>query len=433
MLPIFLILATVLALLFLILFIISKQQNNAVKVVSQQQLETVNQQSAVIKDERDQYLYEKIRLGNELTEQTTRNENLLQRLQTQSAELEHLQEHFKKEFENLANKLLDEKSEKFTKQNQNNIEGLLKPLREKIKEFEQKVEDTYNRESRERFSLQKELQRMFELNQTLSEQANNLTNALKADTKQQGNWGEYLLERILETAGLREDIHYKKQVSVRDAGGEIKRPDVVIFLPENRHVIVDAKVSLTAYERYFNATDEAEQQRAVKDHVRSVRKHIDELYDKCYDKIFDPSPDFVLMFIPVEPAYGLALMQDDHLFEEAFRKRVILVSISSLLATLRIIESMWRLEKQNRNAAEIVKQGALLYDKLVGFVSDMQALGQKLKSAEKEYSQAMNKLSEGRGSLINKAEAMKELGLDTKKQLPAELINIPDRKIGTEE
>lgn len=432
MLPLFIVLATATALLFLMLFLISTQQKKAIRTASQTQLETTGRQIVELKMERDQFLQQKIRLGNELVEQTTRNENLLRRLETQSHEMEHLQEQFKTEFENLANKLLEEKSEKFTRQNQTNMEGLLKPLRERIKEFEQKVEDAYNRESRERFSLQKELQRMFELNQTLSEQANNLTNALKADTKQQGSWGEYLLERILETAGLKADIHYKKQVSVRDAEGEIKRPDVVIYLPEGRHVIVDAKVSLTAYERYFNSTDNADQQLALKDHIRSVKKHIDELYVKCYDKLFDPSPDFVLMFIPVEPAYGLALMQDNHLFDEAFRKRVILVGISSLLATLRIIESMWRLERQNRNAAEIVKQGSLLYDKLVGFVDDMQALGQRLKGAEREYSQAMNKLSDGRGSLINKAEGMKELGLDTKKQLPVELIGIPDKKGITE-
>lgn len=427
MMQIFLILSICAAVLFLMLFVHARQQANAIKIISQQQRGTADIQMADLKKERDQYLMEKISFTKELTVQTTRNENLVQLLQTRSAELGELQERFKKEFENLANKLLDEKSEKFTKQNQTNIEGLLKPLREKIKEFEQKVEDTYNRESRERFNLQKELQRMFELNQTLSDQANNLTNALRADTKKQGNWGEYLLERILETAGLKQDIHYLKQASVNDANEDMRRPDIVILLPEQRHVIVDAKVSLTAYERYFNAANEEEQQRAIRDHVRSVKKHIEELYTKGYDKLFDASPDFVLMFIPVEPAYSLALMQDNHLFEEAFRKRVILVSISSLLATLRIIDSVWRLEKQNRNAAEIVRQGTQMYDKIAGFVEDMQELGIKLRNAEKTYTQAMNKLSDGRGSLISRAEAMKELGLDPKKQLPKNLISLPDK------
>jgi DNA recombination protein RmuC len=252
----------------------------------------------------------------------------------------------------------------------------------------------------------------------LSEQANNLTAALKTDTRKQGNWGEFLLERILEVSGLESGVHYKKQLSVGDGEGTTRRPDVVILLPENRHVVVDAKVSLTAYERYFASTDEAEQQRALKDHLRSVRSHIDELSRKSYERLFDGSPDFVLMFIPVEPAYGLAIMQDNNLFSDAFRKKVILVSVSSLLATLRIIDALWRLEKQNRNAAEIIRQGGQLYDKFVGFVEDMQSLGVKLKGAQYEFGQAFGKLTEGRGNLVRKAEQMKSLGLDTRKRLP---------------
>lgn len=418
----FLILAVVAALIFFILFLQARQKAGAADGLLRKQEERAALQLSSIQSERDRYLEDKIALGSALAEKTANYESLHQKLTDQSKQWEDLHARFNKEFENLANKLLDEKSEKFTKQNQTNIENLLKPLGEKIKAFEQKVEHTYDQESRERFGLQKELQRVFELNRTLSEQANNLTNALKADTKQQGNWGEYLLDRILETAGFKKDIHYLKQITVQDGEDAMLRPDVVILLPENRHVVVDAKVSLTAYERYFNAGDETEKQRAIRDHVRSVKKHIDELHEKCYDRLFDPSPDFVLMFIPLEPAYGLALAEDNRLFDEAFRKRVILVSISSLLATLRIIDSMWRLEKQNQNASEIVRQAAALYDKFAGFIEDMQALGQRIAGTEKQYHQAMNKLSHGRGSLMRRAEAMKQLGLDTKKQLPEKMI-----------
>jgi DNA recombination protein RmuC len=409
--------------LLLVFYVKSVQQNKTVREVARQQSASYEQQITFLHQERDQFLNEKISLGNNLAEQTARNENLLQRLQTQSEELGRLQDHFKKEFENLANKLLEEKSEKFTLQNQRNIEGLLKPLQERIKDFEKKVEDTYNQESRERFNLQKELQRMYALNQTLSEQANNLTLALKTDTKKQGNWGEYLLERVLEISGLEKGIHYLRELPVRDEAGMARRPDVVILLPENRCVVVDAKVSLTAYERYFNTTDTVSRQQALQDHLRSVRSHIEELSRKSYERLFDRSPDFVLMFIPVEPAYALALMHDNALFDDAFRKKIILVNVSSLMATLRIIDSIWRLEKQNRNAAEIIKQGSLLYEKFVGFAEDMQLLGQKLQEAQKEFGHAMNKLSDGRGSLVRRAEQMRELGLDPKKQLSGSLVN----------
>lgn len=336
----------------------------------------------------------------------------------QNALQKHLQQQSRLEFEQLANKLLEEKSEKFTRQNQTNLDNLLKPLHERIKEFEKKVEDTYRREANERFSLQKELKRTFELNQSLSEQAANLTNALRADTKKQGNWGEYLLERVLETSGLIENVHYLKQAPFKDGNGEKRIPDIAIILPENRHVVVDAKVSLTAYERYFNAPDEEAQKQALRAHLLSVKKHIDELSRKNYVELFHQSPDFVLMFIPVEPAYGLALMEDDTLFDMAFRKKVILVSISSLLATLRIIDTMWRLEKQNRYAAEIVEHGNKLYEKFVGFVENMQSLGIKLEDAQKEYDLAVKKLSSGKGNLVRKAEQMRELGLNPSKQLP---------------
>src|SRR5690348_14224785 len=295
--------------------------------------------------------------------ETEKNKFLEEKISTEKENTNQLQEKFKTAFENLANQILENKSEKFTRQNQVNLENLMQPLQERIREFEKKVDETYDKESKQRFTLEKEVQRLYELNQTLSKEANNLTNALKADTKKQGNWGEMILERILEASGLQKGLHYFLQESVREEDGKIKRPDVTIALPENKRIIVDSKVSLTAYERYCSAADNEERLVALKAHVQSVKNHIDELSGKDYEGLYQNSPDFVLLFIPVEPAFSAALMADNSLYEYAFRKRVILVSISTLLATLRIIDSMWRLEKQNKNAEEIVRQGAALYDK----------------------------------------------------------------------
>lgn len=411
------------ALVLLTLYLKSRAACQAAGEIRMREAGSFLDQLTAIRDERDRYLAEKIELGKEVTGALARSEHLTERLELQSGEVARMQQTFKSEFENLANRLLEEKSEKFTRQNQTNIGNLLKPLQERIVEFEKKVETTYHQESRERFSLQKELNRMFELNRTLSEQADNLTRALKTDSRKQGNWGEFLLERILESSGLVDGVHYRKQYSVADSEGALRRPDVVILLPEDRHVVVDAKVSLTAYERYFSAKDTDESARALRDHLQSVRHHVDELAPKHYERLFDQSPDFVLMFIPVEPAYALALMEDTELFTDAFRKNVILVSVSSLLATLRVIDAMWRLEKQNRNAAEIVRQGSLLYDKFVAFTEDLQSLGHKLEGARAGYDQAMNKLTQGKGNLVRKAEQMKDLGLDTKKRLPAAWIS----------
>jgi DNA recombination protein RmuC len=414
------------AVVLLVLLLRSAQRGRATAGIAAQKAASAIEQLASMRAERDAYLAEKIALATSLAEATTRNEGLQQQLQNQEAELRRAQEYLRKEFESLAARLLEEKSEKFTRQNQLNIENLLKPLRERIKDFEKKVEDAYNQEARERFSLQKELNRMHDLNRTLSEQADNLTRALKSDTKKQGNWGEVLLERILEVCGLEEGVHYKRQLAVPGPSGKTLRPDVVVLLPEDRQVVIDAKVSLTAYEKYCSSTEEALRAQALRDHLRSVRGHIEELSDKSYERLFEQSPDFVLMFIPVEPACALAMAEDTELFSMAFRKKVILVSVSSLLATLRIVDAMWRLEKQNRNAAEIIRQGSALYDKFAAFVEDMQSLGQKLEAARQEYDQAFGKLSSGRGNLVRRAEQMRSLGLDTRRQLPAMLTGDED-------
>ncbi len=406
------------SLLFLYLFSREKQRNGSLKQRLEEEKEQTAGQLSQLSEERNTFLEEKIALGNQLTEQKTINNALQKQLAEQIEYQKQLAAENRLQFEQLSNKLLNEKAEKFTRQNQQNLDQLLKPLQQRIREFEKKVEDTYQRESNERFSLQKELKRTFELNQTLSEQANNLTSALKADSKKQGNWGEFILEKILESAGLQENVHYRKQVSIYSEAGKILRPDVVLELPEHKNIIIDAKVSLTAYERYFNAAAGREQQEALRDHIRSIKGHIDELGRKKYERLLAQSPDFVLMFIPIEPAYSLALMTEPGLYDNAFHKKVILVSTSSLLATLRIIESIWRLEKQNKNAHQIIEEGNKLYEKLVGFVEDMNAIGQKLTGAQNTYELAMNKLATGKGNLIRRAKKMKELGLNPSKELP---------------
>ena len=410
-----------LVVLVLMFFYIKERQGRVSALESHHRERALfSQQAEQARSEQQALLADKIRLGNQLAEQKTHNANLKRQLQEQLATHQQLAEENRLQFEALSNRLLDEKAEKFTRQNQNNLDQLLKPLQEKIKDFEKKVEETYQRESNERFSLKNELQRTFALNQTLSEQANNLTNALRADTRKQGNWGEYLLEKILESAGLQEEMHYRKQVAFQTDEGAF-RPDIILDLPEHKHLVIDAKVSLRAYERYFNAPDEQSRTEALQQHLRSVRSHIDQLGSKNYDRLMERTPDFVLMFIAVEPAYNLALMNSPELYELAYRKKVILVSVSSLMATLRIVESLWRLEKQNKNAHKVVEEGNKLYEKLAGFVADMESMGQKIGSLQTAYDQAMSKLTTGRGNLIRRAENMRRLGLNPTKQLPENL------------
>ncbi len=411
-----------LTVLFFSLYLKERQAHVTNKKATRNYQHSLEEQLNQAKEEKTGFLKDKIDLEKRLTEQQTLNHTLQQQIEDQLEKQQHIIEENRLQFENISNKLLDKNASKFTEQNRANLNQLLKPFQEKIKDFEKKVEDTYQQEARERFSLQNELRQTLKLNQVLSEQADNLTKALKSDNKTQGDWGEFVLEKVLESAGLQEGLHYKKQVTFSSEEGKKLRPDIVLFLPEKKHIIIDSKVSLTAFERYYNANNKTEQQQALKDHLRSVKQHIEELSQKKYERFVDRTPDFVLLFIPLEPAYNLALINKKSLYETAFRKRVILVSVSSLMATLRIIESIWRLEKQNKNAGEIIEEGNKLYDKLVGFVTDMQELGRKLTGAEKSYDQAMKKLSDGRGNLLRRADKMKSLGLNPSKQLP----NRPD-------
>jgi DNA recombination protein RmuC len=326
------------------------------------------------------------------------------------------------QFQNLANRIFEEKGEKLMQQNVANLDTLLKPLGERLKEFQVRVEETYDKESKQRFSLQNEIQKLVEANARMSVDALNLTNALKGDSKTQGAWGEVVLERVLEASGLQKGREYDVQVSLESGDGSRARPDVIIRLPENKHVVVDAKVSLTAYEAYCRAEDETTRTRELARHVDSLRTHVKGLADKNYQSLYGiRTPDFVLMFVPVEPAFALALREKQDLFEDAFNRNVMIVSPTTLLISLRTIASIWRYEYQNRNAQELVRQCTALYDKFVGFVGDLEEVGRRLEAAQKSYDGAYGKLTSGKGNLVRQVERIRELGLKPTKLLPSHL------------
>ncbi len=326
------------------------------------------------------------------------------------------------QFKSLASEILEEKAKRFTEQNQTNIGQLLEPLKTKLQEFQGKVEEVYVQEGKDRTALAEQVRQLMDLNQSLSQDAKNLTRALKGSSKAQGNWGELVLERVLEGSGLRKGEEYDVQESHTREDGSRAQPDVVVHLPEERHLVVDAKVSLTAYEDYASAEEEGDRQSATKRHLDSVRSHIKGLSDKNYQALYGlKSLDFVLMFVPIEPAFMLAVTHDRELFMDAWKKNVLLVSPSTLLFVVRTVAHLWRQEAQNRNAQDIAKRGAELYDKLVGFVEDLETLGTRLKQAQKEYDSAHNKLISGKGNVIRQAEMLKQLGVKPTKILPTEL------------
>lgn len=350
--------------------------------------------------------------------------NQEKKLQEQKQELEEIQKKFTTEFENIAAKILKKNSEEFAAANQKNIGEVLTPLKEKIHLFEKKVEDTYQKGLKDQTDLRAELKKLHELNSKISEEASNLTRALKGDVKKQGNWGEVVLERILERSGLNEgEQGYQKQFSDTSEDGKRIQPDIVINLPDNKHIIVDSKVSLLAYERAVNATTEAERIAHIKEHLLSLRTHIKGLSEKHYQTAQNlNSPDFVLLFIPIEASFSVAIQEDQELFSYAWDQKVVLVSPSTLLATLRTIASIWQQENQTRNALEIARQGGALYDKFVGFISDMENMGKNLETTRKTYEAAMNKLHTGSGNLVRRAENIRKLGAKTTKILPGKML-----------
>ncbi len=347
-------------------------------------------------------------------------------LQTQKAEVEQLQARFKTEFENIANRLLEEKSQRFTEQNAQQLHQILGPLKEKIKEFEENVERKFLEETREKTSLKKELELLFQLNQQLSHDAHNLANALKGQSKMQGDWGELQLEMLLEKSGLQRDVHFLVQATFRDDEGAAKRPDFIIQLPGNKHLVIDSKVSLTAFERYFNTDDPAERDQHLKAHITSLRSHVENLSRTNYQMLYQiNTPDYLLLFVPLEGALSIAVQSDPQLFTDALERNIVIVTTSSLLATLRTVSHLWRQEKQARSVLEIARQSGLLYDKFVAFVEDLKTIGGRLDSARVAYDDAMRKLANAArpgDTLIGKAEKIRELGARATKSLPQDLV-----------
>jgi len=366
---------------------------------------------------------EKENFNIELTKKEALVDNLRTKLEDQRADIEKLQEKFSKDFEILASKILEDKSKKFTARNKENIEQILNPLQEKIRSFEKKVEDT-NKESIDRQSaLREQIFSLSKLNERLSTDAINLTKALKGDSKKQGDWGEFQLEILLEKVGLQKDIHYSTQGGFRDEDENLKKPDFIVNLPENRHLIIDSKVSLTAYEKYFNANDKLEESNALKSHISSIRKHFKELGMKKYNDLYSiNSPDYVMMFVPIEPALMIALQEENNLYLDALDKNVVLVSTSTLLATLTTVASIWKQEDQKRNVIEIAKQAGALYDKFEGLIQDLLKIGNQINASQTSYKAAMNKLTEGKGNLVRRVEKLKVLGAKTQKSLPEKIL-----------
>ncbi len=357
-------------------------------------------------------------------------EHMESRLKESKAEFEELRARMAADFENLSNRIFEEKSRKFVEMNHEKVSDILNPLKEKIKSFEEKVDKTYGEEMKERVSLKKELESIVRLNQQVSDDATRLTQALKGDKKLQGDWGEFQLEQILIHAGLEKGVHYLAQESYSDENGRQLRPDFVINLPEEKNIVIDSKVSLVAYEQYFHAEDDSDREQYLKQHVTAIQNHISSLSAKNYSQIYGiNSPDYVIMFVPLEPALYAALKQDGGLFEKALTRNIVLASASTILATLRVISFVWKQENQRRNVAEIARQSGALYDKFVGFFEDLENIGSKISALDKDYQAARNKLfdSPQKGTtIIGRIEQIKKLGAQTGKSLPRAALDSLD-------
>jgi len=408
-----------------------EERNNSL----QMQVEQVRQQSQTerlslekqithTQTERDDLRQAKDALSIQLTKKETDFDNLFERMREQRQETDELREKFTKEFENLANRILEEKSNKFTEQNKENLKSILSPLQEKIHLFEKKVEDTHKESIDYHAALRQQIVGLKDMNEQMSRETLNLTRALKGDTKMQGNWGELILERVLEKSGLEKGREYYTQQSHTTEEGSRIQPDVVINLPDGKKMIVDSKVSLVAYERFINEEDDVLKALHLKEHCNSIRRHIDQLSEKNYHDLYKiESPDFVLLFIPMEPAFASALNEDTTLYSKAFERNIVIVTPSTLLATLRTIDSMWTNQKQQENAYEIARQAGALYDKFEGFVGDLTKVGNKMRDAQSEYQNAMGKLVDGRGNIITSIEKLKKMGAKAKKALPENILS----------
>ena len=379
-------------------------------------IEQMNQQLEKVRAEMQQ-------LHMDLVKKDAALEHAGEKLKSQQDDVSKLQEKFSKDFEILASKILEDKSSKFTEKNKENMQQILNPLQDKIISFEKKVEDTHKESIEKQSALRQQILGLKELNVQMSKDAVNLTKALKGDSKKQGDWGELQLETILEKAGLQKDVHFSTQDGYRDEEERLKKPDLIINLPDNKHLIIDSKVSLTGYERFFNADSDIEEKTGLKKHIVSIQKHIKELGTKNYTDLYGiNSPDYVIMFVPIEPALMIALQQDQDLYLQALDKNVVMVSTSTLLATLSTVASIWKQEDQKRNVIEIARQAGALYDKFEGLAQDLIKIGKQLNASQEGYKAAMNKLTDGKGNLISRVENLKSLGAKTKKSLPSNLL-----------
>ncbi|MDD3321795.1 MAG: DNA recombination protein RmuC [Paludibacter sp.] len=359
--------------------------------------------------------------GMEVAALKTANENLTEKLETHKTEIETLQKRLTTEFENIASKILKERSAEFSLSNLKNIGEILNPLKERIQLFEKKVDDAYDKELRDKISLRQEVKELIRLNTQVSEDANNLTKALKGDVKKQGNWGEVILERVLERSGLTKGQEYEREEVVEGADHTVQRPDVIIHLPDNKHIIIDSKVSLVAYERLMSTDIDEQRATFLKEHINSLRSHVKLLSEKNYQNAQNiNTPDFVLMFLPIEGSFSVAVQGDGELFAYAWERKIVIVSPTTLLATLRTITSIWKQENQTKNAQEIARLSGALYDKFIGFAEDMEKIKVNIDRTSNSYDDAMKKMKDGNGNIIRTAEKIKELGAKTgNKVLPS--------------
>ena len=397
-------------------------QNLSGILIEQEKVRAANEQAFELKRELEISRNKVIELNNSLSTTEADYRNIQEKLNDQKKELDSIQEKFAIQFKNLANDIFEEKSKKFTDQNKSNIFDLLKPLGEKIVEFERRVEETHKDTITRNSALREQLENLQRLNVQMTREAENLTRALKGDSKTQGAWGEFILESILEKSGLEKDREYFVQESFTTAEGRF-RPDVIIRLPENRHVIIDSKVSLTAYNNFVNSESEEEKVIALKAHLLSIRQHMKGLGDKNYQNISEANLDFIIMFIPIEPAYILAIQSDRNLYEEALEKRIVFVSPTLLIPSLQLIKNVWKQEYQNRHVLDIANKAGDLYDKFVGFTEDLIMLGKHLDTSKKFYEESMKKISVGSGNIVRRVEEMKKLGAKASKAIDAKLLS----------